>query len=137
MYLYKFKFLIFTFSELAKQIHDVCVQLLEAMGHLSETKEEENEEGKMAEKEEDIEDEDDISEKDKLIITTQLFIGGNSVQEDIQKFQKFGGNIIIGTPGRLEDLLKRHVIFNTNDLEALILDEADRYKKKKKTLIYV
>lgn len=112
--------------ELAKQIHDVCVQLLEAMGHLSETKEEENEEGKMAEKEEDIEDEDDISEKDKLIITTQLFIGGNSVQEDIQKFQKFGGNIIIGTPGRLEDLLKRHVIFNTNDLEALILDEADR-----------
>jgi len=95
------------------------------MGHLNENTEE-NEDGNMAEKEEDLEVEDDKMDEDKLIITTQLFIGGNSVQEDIQKFQKFGGNIIIGTPGRLEDLLKRHVIFNTNDLEALILDEADR-----------
>ena len=95
------------------------------MGHLNENTEE-NEDRNMAEKEEDLEVEDDKMDEDKLIITTQLFIGGNSVQEDIQKFQKFGGNIIIGTPGRLEDLLKRHVIFNTNDLEALILDEADR-----------
>jgi len=84
---------------------------------------------------ENIEEDEEINEEvekdnkmdeDKLIISTQLFIGGNSVQEDIQKFQKNGGNIIIGTPGRLEDLLKRHVIFNTNDMEALILDEADR-----------
>jgi len=112
--------------ELAKQIHDVCIQLLEAMGNLNEeTVNNENEKDK--EDKEIIKDNnEDKMEEDKLVITTQLFIGGNSVQEDIQKFQKFGGNIIIGTPGRLEDLLKRHVIFNTNDLEALILDEADR-----------
>jgi len=96
------------------------------MGNLNEeTVNNENEKDK--EDKEIIKDNnEDKMEEDKLVITTQLFIGGNSVQEDIQKFQKFGGNIIIGTPGRLEDLLKRHVIFNTNDLEALILDEADR-----------
>ncbi|ORX42875.1 DEAD-domain-containing protein [Piromyces finnis] len=105
--------------ELAKQIYDVCTHLLEAMGCMDETTE-------KVEEIEGLELDDQNKINNKFVITTQLFIGGNSVQEDIQKFQKFGGNIIIGTPGRLEDLLKRHVIFNTNDLEVLILDEADR-----------
>eukprot|EP00833_Pecoramyces_ruminatium_P005791 jgi/Orpsp1_1/1179823/evm.model.c7180000070896.1 len=111
-------------SELAKQIYDVCIQLLEAMGNLNEEAIDNNEEENENEEEKEN-DNEEKEEEEKLIISTQLFIGGNSVQEDIQKFQKYGGNIIIGTPGRLEDLLKRHVIFNTNDLEALILDEAD------------
>ena len=41
-------------------------------------------------------------------------------------FRKVGGHIIIGTPGRLEDLLKRTGIFDTKELDVLILDEADR-----------
>ena len=35
----------------------------------------------------------------------QLFIGGTKINEDIDKFKQEGGNIIIGTPGRIEDLL--------------------------------
>ena len=35
----------------------------------------------------------------------QLFIGGTKISEDIEKFKQEGGNIIIGTPGRIEDLL--------------------------------
>ena len=35
----------------------------------------------------------------------QLFIGGTKFNEDIEKFKNEGGNIIIGTPGRIEDLL--------------------------------
>ena len=38
-------------------------------------------------------------------ITQQLFIGGTSISSDVEKFQENGGNIIIGTPGRIEDLL--------------------------------
>lgn len=38
-------------------------------------------------------------------ISFALYIGGTSVQEDIEKFNSNGANIIIATPGRLEDLL--------------------------------
>ncbi|CAH0549129.1 unnamed protein product [Brassicogethes aeneus] len=59
-----------------------------------------------------------------------LFVGGNSVEEDIKNFKVNGGNIVICTPGRLEDLLTRKNDLNlTNSvksLEILILDEADR-----------
>lgn len=34
-----------------------------------------------------------------------LFIGGTSVQDDLDRFSSSGANIIIATPGRLEDLL--------------------------------
>ena len=35
----------------------------------------------------------------------QLFIGGTNISADIEKFKNEGGHIIIGTPGRIEDLL--------------------------------
>ena len=38
-------------------------------------------------------------------LTQQLFIGGNKVDKDVQNFEDEGANIVIGTPGRLEDLL--------------------------------
>ena len=66
----------------------------------------------------------------------QLFIGGNKVEKDIEKFEEHGGNIVIGTPGRLEDLLLGKSVGITQGLnkfvtglksiEMLILDEADR-----------
>ncbi|KAI9342638.1 DEAD-domain-containing protein [Obelidium mucronatum] len=57
----------------------------------------------------------------------QMFIGGTSVNQDIQAFKSKGGNILIGTPGRLEDLLTtRSILFNTKNLQVLVLDEADR-----------
>ncbi|ORY30726.1 DEAD-domain-containing protein [Rhizoclosmatium globosum] len=60
-------------------------------------------------------------------LTHQLFIGGTSVNQDISSFKLKGGNILIGTPGRLEDLLTtRTLLFNTKNLQVLVLDEADR-----------
>ncbi|CAG9861040.1 unnamed protein product [Phyllotreta striolata] len=59
-----------------------------------------------------------------------LLVGGNSVEEDVNNFRQNGGNIVICTPGRLEDLLTRKYDLNLakslKSLEVLILDEADR-----------
>ncbi|XP_056641503.1 probable ATP-dependent RNA helicase DDX55 homolog [Diorhabda sublineata] len=63
-------------------------------------------------------------------ISQILFVGGNSVEEDVNNFKTQGGNILICTPGRLEDLLVRKYDLNLakslKSLEILILDEADR-----------
>ncbi|CAG9814893.1 unnamed protein product [Phaedon cochleariae] len=63
-------------------------------------------------------------------ITQILFVGGNSVDDDVKNFKNNGGNIIICTPGRFEDLLTRRQDLNLanslKNLEILILDEADR-----------
>lgn len=62
-------------------------------------------------------------------LTKMLAIGGNSVQVDLENFRSKGANILIATPGRLDDLLTQN---NSNlplavkSLEILILDEADR-----------
>eukprot|EP00061_Rhincodon_typus_P014506 g41564.t1 len=60
-----------------------------------------------------------------------LFIGGNNPIEDVEKFKKQGGNIVVGTPGRLEDLFRRRsdgldLAGCVKTLEVLVLDEADR-----------
>ena len=56
-----------------------------------------------------------------------LFIGGRNSKEDVKYFHRFGGNIIIGTPGKLKELadhLPDMISFKT--LKMLIFDEADR-----------
>jgi len=61
-------------------------------------------------------------------IPHQLLIGGEtSLEEDIATFQQVHPDILIGTPGRLEDILsqKRGGV-NVKELEVLVLDEADR-----------
>lgn len=63
-------------------------------------------------------------------ITQMLLVGGNSVAADVERFRAKGANIIIATPGRLEDLLTRKCDINlpaaVKSLELLVLDEADR-----------
>ena len=69
-------------------------------------------------------------------LSYQLFIGGNKVEKDIESFEEQGGNIVIGTPGRLEDLLlgksvgitqgQNKFVTALKSVEMLILDEADR-----------
>ncbi|KAG0226974.1 mannosyl-oligosaccharide alpha-1,2-mannosidase [Actinomortierella wolfii] len=61
-------------------------------------------------------------------IRHQLVIGGEtSLEEDIATFHEVSPDILIGTPGRLEDMLsqKRSGV-NAKELEVLVLDEADR-----------
>merc|ERR1719433_2074882 len=63
-------------------------------------------------------------------------IGGSKVESDLAKLEEEGGNIVVGTPGRLEDLLlgktvgatqqQNKLVSGLRSLEILILDEADR-----------
>lgn len=58
-----------------------------------------------------------------------LFVGGTSVDEDLKLIRNSAGkcSVVIGTPGRTEDLLNRCIgsTVETRDFEILILDEAD------------
>ncbi|XP_063067455.1 ATP-dependent RNA helicase DDX55 [Engraulis encrasicolus] len=60
-----------------------------------------------------------------------LLIGGNNPIEDVEKFTSQGANIIVATPGRLEDMFRRKadgldLAGCVKTLDVLVLDEADR-----------
>uniref|UniRef100_UPI00358E8ABD ATP-dependent RNA helicase DDX55 isoform X2 n=1 Tax=Myxine glutinosa TaxID=7769 RepID=UPI00358E8ABD len=60
-----------------------------------------------------------------------LLIGGNNPLVDIKKLRENGANIVVATPGRLEDLFTRRkdgldLAGCARSLEILVLDEADR-----------
>lgn len=59
-----------------------------------------------------------------LEIKTKLLIGGTSVDIDKNSLSKETPHIVVGTPGRIHDMIRRKYI-NTNCLEMLIVDEAD------------
>lgn len=60
-----------------------------------------------------------------------LLVGGGAggyrpVSADLQSFQTLGSDILIGTPGRIDDVLSKHGdVVDVKELEVLILDEAD------------
>ncbi|XP_018011873.1 ATP-dependent RNA helicase DDX55-like [Hyalella azteca] len=64
-------------------------------------------------------------------VSSLLLVGGGNVSEDVAKFESNGGHIIVGTPGRIEDIFNRCESGGTSlrlackALEVLILDEAD------------
>ena len=47
------------------------------------------------------------------------------VASDLQQFAKLQSDIVIGTPGRVEDVLTRYDNIDVSELEVLILDESD------------
>lgn len=51
--------------------------------------------------------------------------------QDVQRFLETGADIVIGTPGRIEEFLtgKGRDVVGVKELEVLVLDEADRYVK--------
>ncbi|XP_077099847.1 ATP-dependent RNA helicase DDX55 [Siphateles boraxobius] len=60
-----------------------------------------------------------------------LLIGGSNPIEDVEKLKTQGANIIITTPGRLEDMFRRKadgldLATAVKSLDVLVLDEADR-----------
>ncbi|KAI4068862.1 DEAD-box helicase 55 [Homo sapiens] len=60
-----------------------------------------------------------------------LWIGGRNPGEDVERFKQQGGNIIVATPGRLEDMFRRKaegldLASCVRSLDVLVLDEADR-----------
>jgi translation initiation factor 4A len=57
-------------------------------------------------------------------IQTQLLIGGRSVDQDKKELDANIPQIIVGTPGRMHDILRRKWI-KTKDVKLLVMDEAD------------
>ncbi|CAH2074012.1 unnamed protein product [Thlaspi arvense] len=59
-------------------------------------------------------------------VNSVLLVGGREVKADMKTIEEEGGNLLIGTPGRLSDIMERMEILDFRSLEILILDEADR-----------
>lgn len=101
--------------ELASQIHQVLLSLLEF--HLeSATTIKPAEAGAPRQK------------SSTLKVVPQLLLGGGtSPAEDLKLFLKNSPNVLVGTPGRLLELLSSpHVHCPQSTFEMLVLDEADR-----------
>ena len=58
-----------------------------------------------------------------LDVSINLCIGGQSISDNVRDLDK-GGQVIVGTPGRVFDLLKKHIL-NGSSIKSFILDEAD------------
>ncbi|CCE86297.1 Piso0_004780 [Millerozyma farinosa CBS 7064] len=58
-----------------------------------------------------------------LNVTVHASIGGTSMKDDIEAF-KSGVQIVVGTPGRVFDMIERR-FFRTDKVKMFILDEAD------------
>lgn len=53
-------------------------------------------------------------------------IGGTDVANDVAGIKNKGAAVLIGTPGRISDVLTRCTGLNFKTFEVLVLDEADR-----------
>jgi ATP-dependent RNA helicase DDX55/SPB4 len=74
--------------------------------------------------------------KAKSPLTHALFVGGgtSSLEDDLTYFKENGAHIVVGTPGRLEEVLRKGMglrsancaLISVKECEVVILDEADR-----------
>ena len=55
-----------------------------------------------------------------------LLVGGTDIHAAMTAFRDHGAHVIIGTPGRVNDLMDRLPEMRLAELELLVLDEADR-----------
>eukprot|EP01065_Artemidia_motanka_P032660 TRINITY_DN39651_c0_g1_i1.p1 TRINITY_DN39651_c0_g1~~TRINITY_DN39651_c0_g1_i1.p1 ORF type:complete len:818 (+),score=315.43 TRINITY_DN39651_c0_g1_i1:55-2454(+) len=63
-------------------------------------------------------------------VAVNSFIGGRKIERDHASFRDRGGNVVVGTPGRMNELFvvgsDDHGTLSCRKLELLVLDEADR-----------
>ena len=55
-----------------------------------------------------------------------LLVGGSDPTADVAKFHGAGARVLVGTPGRLNDVMQRSGSMVLKRCELLVLDEADR-----------
>jgi translation initiation factor 4A len=60
----------------------------------------------------------------KMKVTTKLLIGGTSTEEDVRSLKEDLPKLVVGTPGRVKDMLTRNALSPSN-IKSVILDEAD------------
>jgi len=79
----------------------------------------------------DGEDRSSTSKKKSVLPAALLLVSSpdSSPAQDVQRFLESGADIIVGTPGRIEEFLlgRGGETVSTKALEMLVLDEADRY----------
>ncbi|KAM0918850.1 hypothetical protein ACQ4PT_008588 [Festuca glaucescens] len=59
-------------------------------------------------------------------VSSILLVGGLDIKAELKKVEEEGANILVGTPGKLFDIMERLDTLEYKNLEILILDEADR-----------
>jgi translation initiation factor 4A len=57
-------------------------------------------------------------------INTRCCIGGTDPKEDRRVLKEGGVHVVVGTPGRIKDLIEKKVL-KTDFLKVVVLDEAD------------
>ena len=57
-------------------------------------------------------------------VKVQLLVGGTSVDADRQKLDEEPPHIVVGTPGRVHDMIRRKYL-KTEKIDLIVLDEAD------------
>lgn len=57
-------------------------------------------------------------------VKVQLLVGGTSVDADRQKLDEDPPHIVVGTPGRVHDMIRRKYL-KTEKIDLIVLDEAD------------
>lgn len=110
--------------ELATQIHTVLCSLLKFHAPSAAALEPEDEDS-------DMEDADAPPKATfpagTLKVVPQLLLGGSvTPAQDLSAFLKKQTNVLIGTPGRLLELLSSRHVHCSSSFDALVLDEADR-----------
>lgn len=110
--------------ELATQIHTVLCSLLKFHAPSALALEPEDEDS-------DMEDADAPPKPTfpagTLKVVPQLLLGGSvTPAQDLSAFLKKQTNVLIGTPGRLLELLSSRHVHCSSSFDALVLDEADR-----------
>ncbi|KAK3985919.1 hypothetical protein QBC44DRAFT_145760 [Cladorrhinum sp. PSN332] len=102
--------------ELASQIHNVLTNLIKFHGPSAEVL---STYGKAEEKR---------PTSTEPVIVPQLLVGGTTkAAEDLSAFLRLSPNLLIGTPGRLAELLSSpYVKAPASSFEVLVMDEADR-----------
>jgi len=58
----------------------------------------------------------------------QLLVGGTSIEEDVNELKKIP-HIVVGCPGRINDMLRRRKM-NVKNVKVMVLDEADEMLSK-------
>ncbi|KAF9700615.1 hypothetical protein EKO04_001329 [Ascochyta lentis] len=110
--------------ELATQIHTVLCSVLKFHAPSAAALEPEDEDS-------DMEDADAPPKPTfpagTLKVVPQLLLGGSvTPAQDLSTFLKKQTNVLIGTPGRLLELLSSRHVHCSSSFDALVLDEADR-----------
>lgn len=54
-------------------------------------------------------------------VNPMLLVGGAEVKADMRKIEEEGTNLLIGTPGRLYDIMDRMDVLDFRNLEVIIL----------------